>query len=167
MNNVPSDVMCQLFHPNTVITINVEGYPAGENTPVHDTQSGLALFFKQRFPRFFGEQISKSSIEQKLMYTWSENRRVDNLLIRSDVVIRPHIRDIKLADNDRYSEIEERGYIEGKRRLTEWLNIIPKNSLYLIRIIINRDLYNALFITPKFPFEEQRFSISRSSSYHY
>lgn len=120
--------MCQLYHPNTVITINVEGYPSDSNTPIHDTISGFGLFFKQLFPHLFGEQLSKASIEQKLMYTWSENRRIDNLLVRSDVVIRPPIRDIKLGDNDKYIEIENRGYIEGKRRLSEWLRIIPKNS---------------------------------------
>lgn len=130
VNNVPSDVMCQLYHPNTVITVNVEGYPAGKNTPVHDTESGFSLFFKRLFPRFFGEQISMSSIEQKLMYTWSENRRVDNLLVRSDVVIRPAIGDYGLADNNKYTEIEERGYVEGKGRLSEWLRIIPKNSYF-------------------------------------
>ena len=62
------------------------------------------------------------------MYTWSENRRIDNLLVRSDVVIRPPIRDIGLGDNDKYTEIENRGYVEGKRRLSEWWRIIPKNS---------------------------------------
>ena len=124
--------MCQLYHPNTVITVNVEGYPAEENTPVYDTQSGFLLFIKQLFPRFFGDQISKASITQKLMYTWSENRRVDNLLIRSDVVIRPPIRDIRLADNDKYTEIENRGYLEGRARLTEWIGILPKNSYLCI-----------------------------------
>ena len=97
--------MCQLYHPNTVITINVEGYPSDGNTPIHDTISGFGLFFKQLFPHLFGEQLSKASIEQKLMYTWSENRRIDNLLVRSDVVIRPTIRDIKLGDNDKYTDI--------------------------------------------------------------
>ena len=84
-NNVPSDVMCRLFHPNTVITVNVEGYPDEDTAPVYDTQSGFSLFIKQTFPRLFGEQISKSSILQKLVYTWSENRRTENLLVKSDV----------------------------------------------------------------------------------
>ena len=130
INNVPSDIMCNLYHPNTVITVNVEGYPAGETTPIHDSQSGLLLLIKQLFPRYFGNQLNKTGIEQKLMYTWSENKRVTNLLHCSDVVIRPPIRDIGLTDNSRYGEIELRGYVEGKKRLTEWLTIIPKNSYF-------------------------------------
>ena len=51
------------------------------------------------------------------MYTWSENRRIDNLLQKSDVVIRPPLRDVYLTDNGRYDEIEDRGYNEGKKRL--------------------------------------------------
>ena len=68
-NNVPSDVMCRLFHPNTVI-----------------------------------------------------------LLVKSDVVVRPPLRDVYLADNSRYDEIENRGYNEGKQRLMEWLRLVPKDS---------------------------------------
>ena len=127
-NNVPSDVMCTLFHPNTVITVNVEGYPDEDTAPVYDTQSGFSLFIKQTFPRLFGEQISKASILQKLVYTWSENRRTENLLVKSDVVVRPPLRDVYLADNSRYDEIENRGYNEGKQRLMEWLRLVPKDS---------------------------------------
>lgn len=127
-NNVPSDVMCRLFHPNTVITVNVEGYPDEDTAPVYDTQSGFSLFIKQTFPRLFGEQISKSSILQKLVYTWSENRRTENLLVKSDVVVRPPLRNVYLADNSRYDEIENRGYNEGKQRLMEWLRLVPKDS---------------------------------------
>lgn len=37
---------------------------------------------------------------------------------------------------------------------------------YSDSISFYRTLYNALYITPKFPFDEKSFSISRSSSYH-
>ena len=120
--------MCSVFHPHSVITVNVEGYPDDNYVQVGDTQSGFALWFKGLFPRFFGQQISKSGIQQKLMYTWSENRRIDNLLQKSDVVIRPPLRDVYLTDNGRYDEIEDRGYNEGKKRLLEWIRLIPPQT---------------------------------------
>ena len=46
---------------------------------------------------------------------------------KSDVVIRPTLRDISLTDNARYDEIEDRGYQEGKKRLVEWIQLIPPN----------------------------------------
>ena len=126
-NNVPSDVMCDLFHPHSVITVNVEGYPGDELGRVNDVQSGFSLFIKQHCPRLAGPQISKAVIQQKLMYIWNENRRPANLLKKSDVVIRPPLRDISLIDNARYDEIEDRGYQEGKKRLAEWIQLIPPN----------------------------------------
>ena len=155
-NNVPSDVMCSVFHPHSVITVNVEGYPDDNYVQVGDTQSGFALWFKGLFPRFFGQQISKSGIQQKLMYTWSENRRIDNLLQKSDVVIRPPLRDVYLTDNGRYDEIEDRGYNEGKKRLLEWIRLIPPQT----------PLHNALFVVPKYPFSERHGSLARVSSAH-
>lgn len=134
-NNVPSDVMQSLFHPKIIITVNVEGYPEDDHFQIQDTQSGWTLYFKSLFPRLFGEQISKSNIQQKLLYTWSENRRADNLLENSDVVIRPPLHDVQLADNTRYDEIEDRGYNEAKQRLTEWLRLIPGQS-YCFELLI-------------------------------
>lgn len=133
-NNLPSDVMSSVFHPKVIITVNVEGYPEDDHFQINDTQSGWTLFFKGLFPRLFGEQISKNGIQQKLLYTWSENRRADNLLENSDVVIRPPLHDVKLTENNRYEEIEERGYREGRQRLMEWLRLIPEQSFcYLTR----------------------------------
>lgn len=43
--------------------------------------------------------------------------------MKSDVVVRPPLRDVYLADNSRYDEIENRGYNEGKQRLMEWLRL--------------------------------------------
>ncbi|CBK23714.2 uncharacterized protein [Blastocystis hominis] len=155
-NNVPSDVMQSLYHPKAIITVNVEGYPEDDHFQIQDTQSGWSLFFKSLFPRLFGEQISKSNIQQKLLYTWSENRRADNLLENSDVVIRPPLHDVHLADNTRYDEIEDRGYNEAKQRLTEWLRLIPEQST----------LHNALFAVPKYPFTDRHGSLARASSFH-
>ena len=43
-NNVPSDVMCTLFHPNTVITVNVEGYP--DAAQMEATLTGAAITYR-------------------------------------------------------------------------------------------------------------------------
>ena len=164
-DNVPSDVMCSVFHPHAVITVNVEGYPDEATMAMKDTQSGFTLFFKQLFPRIFGSQLNQTSIQQRLMYTWSENRRGDNLLFNSDVVIRPPLRDVYLTDNSRFDEIEARGYKEGKKRLQEWIRLIPQQTFGWEWVVRHSPLFNALFVVPKYPFKEHTV-LTRASSAH-
>ena len=99
------------------------------------------------------------------MYTWSENRRADNLLFNSDVVIRPPLRDVYLTDKSRFDEIEARGYKEGKKRLQEWIRLIPQQTFGWEWVVRHSPLFNALFVVPKYPFKEHTM-LTRASSAH-
>ena len=159
-NNLPSDVMSSVFHPKVIITVNVEGYPEDDHFQINDTQSGWTLFFKGLFPRLFGEQISKNGIQQKLLYTWSENRRADNLLENSDVVIRPPLHDVKLTDR--------RTWLSRRQATTDGVaSTHPGTIVLLLDSLQCRTLHNALFVVPKYPFTERHASLVRASSYHW
>lgn len=111
-----------------MITVNVEGYPSALQDTVGDTDHGLWRLLRSKLSYFFGETLTKTTLQQKLIYLWSSNRREDNLLANSDVVIRPRIADIGIADNHKYDVVEERGYAEAFKRLGDWLRLIPEDS---------------------------------------